>query len=65
MFSTIENYRQLAAAARAEAAASTLPQVQLRCVRSAEHFERLVAQLESVAQAKMRNEAAQAEAAAD
>lgn len=58
----IEHYRKLAAQAYAEAAASALPQVKLRALRSAEHFEKLVADLESVARAKMRNEAAKASA---
>jgi len=62
MNSPIENYRQLAAEALEQAAASTLPQVRMRCLRSAEHFEKLVAGLESVARAKARNEAARAEA---
>ena len=56
----IEQYRQLAANALEQAAASTLPQVKMRYVRSAEHFEKLVADLESVARAKARNEAARA-----
>ena len=56
----IEQYRQLAADALEQAAASTLPQVKMRYVRSAEHFEKLVADLESVARAKARNEAARA-----
>ena len=63
MSSAIEQYRQLAAESREQAAASTLPQVRIRYARSAEHFEQLVAGLESVAQAKARNEAARAEAA--
>lgn len=60
MHSPIEHYRQLAAQAHEEAAASALPQVKLRWLRSAEHFEKLVAGLESGARAKMRNEAARA-----
>jgi hypothetical protein len=63
MISPTEQYRQLAADAREQAAASTLPQVKLRYLRSAEHFDELVAKLESVAQAKIRNDAARAEAA--
>lgn len=63
MIPLIEQYRQLAADARAQAVASTLPQVEARFLRSAEHFEKLVANLESVARAKARNEAARADAA--
>jgi hypothetical protein len=37
--------------------------VQLRYLRSAEHFDELVARLERVAKAKARDEAARAEAA--
>ena len=58
----IEQYRQLAADALEQAAASTLPQVKMRYLRSAEHFEKLVAGLENIARAKARNEAARAEA---
>lgn len=58
-----EHYRQLALEAREHAANSTLPQVKLQHLRSAEHFDEIVAKLESVAEAKMRNEAARAEAA--
>ena len=63
MNSQIEQYRQLAADALEQAAASTLPQVKMRYLRSAEHFEELVAGLETVAQAKARNDAARAKAA--
>jgi hypothetical protein len=63
MISPTEQYRQLAEDARERAAASTLPQVKLRYLRSAEHFDELVAKLESVAQAKSRNDAARAQAA--
>jgi hypothetical protein len=62
MSSTSEQYRELALKAREQAAASSLPQVKLRYLRSAEHFDELVATLERVAQAKVRNEAARAEA---
>ena len=58
MNTPVEHYRQMAADARQQAAATNLPQVKLRCLRSAEHFEELVAKLENVAQAKVRNEAA-------
>ena len=62
MSSPSEHYRKLALEAREQAAASSLPQVKLLYLRSAEHFDELVAKLESVAQAKVRNEAARAEA---
>jgi hypothetical protein len=54
----IEGYRQLAAEALEQAAASTLPQVKMRYLRSAEHWEKLAEGLEVVALAKARNEAA-------
>jgi hypothetical protein len=57
-----EHYRQLALDAREHAATSTLPQVKIQYLRSAEHFDEIVAKLESVAEAKIRNEAARAEA---
>lgn len=62
MTSPAEQYRQLASQARERAAASSLPQVKLRYLRSAEHFDELLAGLETVAQAKARNDAARAEA---
>lgn len=58
MNSPIEHYRQLAAEAYEQAAASTLPQVRMRNLRSAEHLDELVNGLENVARAKARNEAA-------
>jgi hypothetical protein len=63
MNSPIDHYRQLAAEALGQAQASSLPQVKMRYLRSAEHFENLVAGLERFAEAKARNEAARAEAA--
>ena len=60
MNSPSKHYRELAAKAREEAAASNLPQVKLRHLRSAEHFDELVAKLESIARAKVRNETARA-----
>ncbi len=56
-----EHYRKLAAQAREESAASSLPQVQLQYLRSAQHFDAVVAGMECVAQTKARNEAARAE----
>ena len=64
MNSPTEHYRELASKARQQAAASNLPQVKLRYLHSAQHFEELVAGLENVAQAKARNEAARAKAVA-
>ena len=61
MTSPIEHYRQLASNAREQAASSTLPQVKLRYLRSAEHFDELVAGLERFEQDKLRNEAARME----
>ena len=55
-----EHYLQLALEARENAAASSLAQVKLQYLRSAEHFDELVARLDRVAQAKIRNEAARA-----
>jgi hypothetical protein len=63
MNSPCEQYRELASKAREQAAASSLPQVKLRYLRSAEHFDGLVTKLERVAEAKLRNEAARAEVA--
>jgi hypothetical protein len=59
-----EHYRKLASEAREQAAASTLPQVKLRCLRSAEHFEEIIVGMEHVAKAKARNEAARSEGVA-
>jgi hypothetical protein len=58
-----EHYRKLALEARDQAAASTLPQVRLQYVRSAEHFDRIILGVENVAKAKARNGAARAKAA--
>lgn len=58
-----EHFRQLALEAREHAAASSLPQVTKRYLRSAEHFDEIVARLERVAQAKLRNEAARVNSA--
>ena len=62
MKATLEQFRQLALDARASAEASNLPQVKAKHLRSAEHFEDLIAKLESVARAKARNEVARAKA---
>ncbi len=63
MKSPIEHYRELAAEALSHAAVTPLPQVKSRWLRSAEHFQKLVAGLESFAEAKARNDAARAAAA--
>lgn len=60
MDSPAEYYRRLASKAREQAAASSLPQVKIRYLRSAEHFDGPMTRLELVAQAKARNEAARA-----
>jgi hypothetical protein len=59
-----EHYRKLASEAREQAAASTLPQVKLRHLCSAEHFDEIVTGLEDVAKAKARNDAARADGVA-
>jgi hypothetical protein len=61
MLSPIDQYHELAAEARRKAAACELPQVRLRLLSSAEHFDGLAAALENVARCKVRNEAARAE----
>jgi hypothetical protein len=61
MLSPIDQYRDLAAEARRKAAACDLPQVRLRHLSSAEHFDGLAAALEEVAQCKVRNEVAKTE----
>jgi hypothetical protein len=43
--SNIEHYRALAAASRRQAEEATLPSVRERCVRSAEAWETIVAQI--------------------
>jgi hypothetical protein len=58
---SIDQYCELAAEARRNAAACELPQVRLRYLRSAEHFDGLAAALEEVAKCKVRNEAARTE----
>jgi hypothetical protein len=51
LHSPAEQYRQLALEAREQAAASTLPQVKIRYLCSADHLDEFAARLESVAQA--------------
>lgn len=61
MQSTIDHYREQAAEARRKAAGCTLPQVRLRHLSSAEHFDGLATALQEVVQCKVRNEAAKTE----
>jgi hypothetical protein len=58
MISPVDHYRKMALDAREQAVASSLPQVKLRYLRSAEHFDQLAATMETIAQAKSRNDAA-------
>jgi hypothetical protein len=53
-----EQYRQFAAKARSDAAASRLPNVQQSHLRSAERWDEIISSLVTVAQAKSRNEEA-------
>lgn len=53
-------YRQLAQKARADAEAASLPNVQQLHLRSSERLDEIVLRLESVAEAKMRNDEAKA-----
>lgn len=53
-----ESYRKLADRARTDAALSSLPNVRDLHLRSAERLEIIISRLESVAQAKTRNDSA-------
>lgn len=53
----------MAEKARSEAAAASLPNVRKMHLQSAERLEQIISRLESVAQAKSRNEDAKREAA--
>ena len=53
-----DQYRQMAALARADAEAAELPNVQQRHLRSAERLDHMALQIEYVAKAKARNDAA-------
>jgi hypothetical protein len=56
MKSTLDHNRDLAARAREEAVSCGLPQVRLRHLRSAAQFDEIVAGIEAVAEAKIRND---------
>lgn len=53
-----DQYRQMAAQARSDAEAAELPNVQHRHLRSAERFDQIAEEIENVARAKARNDAA-------
>lgn len=55
-----DHYRKLAAKSRSDAKASSLPNVQQLHLRSAERLDEIISGLESVAEAKVRNEEAKA-----
>ena len=60
-----DQYRQMAAQARSDAEAAELPNVQQRHLRSAERLDHIAQEIENVAKAKARNDAAkEAEASA-
>jgi len=58
MSDVINQYRNLAEKARSDAAAAALPKVQDMHLRSAERLDEIISGLESVANAKVRNEEA-------
>jgi hypothetical protein len=58
MSDVIEQYRKMAAKARAEAAAATLPNVQQLQLRSADRLDEIVRGMEKVLLAKSANEEA-------
>lgn len=62
MPSQLDEYRRLAVVSREAAASANLQQVKQMHLRSAAHFEGMVAKLESIARAKARNEAARSDA---
>ena len=53
-----DQHRQMATEARSDAASAKLPNVQKRHLRSAERFDHIAQEIESVAKAKARNDAA-------
>ncbi len=63
MSDVIEQHRKMANRARLDAAAASLPNVRKMHLQSAERLEEIIAGLESVAQAKIRNDNAKREAA--
>lgn len=60
MSDVAEQYRKLAEKARAYAAAASLPNVRNMHLHSAERLDQIIVGIESVAQAKTRNETAKA-----
>lgn len=62
MSDVIDQYRRMARKARSEAAASLLPNVRNMHLQSAERLDEIISGLESVAQAKVRNDNAKREA---
>lgn len=58
MSTSLDQYREMAVKARADAAATTLPNVQQLHLASAARLDQMARQVESVAEAKSRNEAA-------
>ena len=62
MSDVIDQYRRMADKARSDAAATSLPNVRKMHLQSAERWDEIVSGLESVAQAKVRNDTAKREA---
>ena len=58
MTDAAETYRKLAAKARSDAAAASLPNVRQLHLRSAERLDEIISGIHSVSQAKLRNEEA-------
>jgi hypothetical protein len=56
--SDADNYRKMADKARADAAETSLPNVRQLHLRSAERLDALISGLDSVAEAKSRNDTA-------
>jgi hypothetical protein len=58
MSEIVDQYRKMADQARSDAAAALLPNVREVHLRSAERIDAIISRLDSVAQAKVRNDAA-------
>ncbi len=56
MSDIIDQYRKMADQARSDAAAASLPNVREVHLRSAERLDAIISRLDSVAQAKVRND---------
>ncbi len=56
MSELINQYRKMADKARSDAAAASLPNVREVHLRSAERLDAIISRLDSVAQAKVRND---------